>query len=76
MTGDRTEESVPELGVVPWRKSGFSAAHECVVFAELGLRVAVRNSNDSALRTTFISRSEMASWVSGCKAGEFDDLTS
>lgn len=63
-----------------WRKSSFSGnggagGGNCVELAALadgtvGLRRS-RRPEDGALRFT---RAEIAAWVAGCKAGEFDDL--
>jgi hypothetical protein len=57
-----------------WRKSSFSGVNECVVVAEVGQRVAVRNSNAPGAGTLLFTRSQMAAWIDGCKATEFDDL--
>ncbi|MCZ2524125.1 DUF397 domain-containing protein [Streptomyces sp. HB2AG] len=64
-----------------WRKSSFSAGGgncggDCVEVAALpDGRIAVRNSKRPEAGTVFFTRSEMAAWVAGAKAGEFDDLT-
>jgi len=58
-----------------WRKSSFSATAECVVVAEVGGKVALRNSNGLERATLRLSRGGLAAWVAGCRAGEFDDLT-
>lgn len=60
-----------------WRKSSCSdLTGTCVSVAETdnGL-IAVRNSNHPDAGTIFFTRAEMAAWITGCKAGEFDDLT-
>ncbi|GAA2479678.1 hypothetical protein GCM10010406_14860 [Streptomyces thermolineatus] len=38
-------------------------------------RTAVRDSKHPEAGTVFFTRSEIAAWVAGAKAGEFDDLT-
>ncbi|WP_404816257.1 DUF397 domain-containing protein [Streptomyces thermolineatus] len=64
-----------------WRKSSFSTGGgngggDCVEVAALpDGRIAVRNSKRPEAGTVFFTRSEMAAWVAGAKAGEFDDLT-
>ncbi|WP_405613106.1 DUF397 domain-containing protein [Streptomyces sp. NBC_01511] len=37
-------------------------------------RIAVRNSKSPEAGTVFFTRAEMAAWLAGVKAGEFDDL--
>ena len=59
-----------------WRRSTFSGQNgDCVEVAEIGDLILVRNSNRPHVGTLEFTRSEIAAWVSGCKAGEFDDLT-
>jgi hypothetical protein len=58
-----------------WRKSSFSGPGECLIVAELGSEVALRNSNKPGAGTLVFGRGEVAAWVAGCKASEFDDLT-
>lgn len=59
-----------------WRKSTHSGQNgDCVEVAEVGDLILVRNSNSPHGGTLEFTRSELAAWVSGCKAGEFDDLT-
>lgn len=59
-----------------WRKSTFSGQNgDCVEVAEAGDLILVRNSNRPEAGAIEFTRSEIAAWVSGCKAGEFDDLT-
>jgi hypothetical protein len=36
--------------------------------------MAVRNSNHPEAGAVFFTRAEMAAWIQGVKAGEFDDL--
>jgi hypothetical protein len=66
------------LADVVWRKSSFSGdtGGNCVEVAALeDGSVAVRNSKAPEAGTIFFTRAEMAAWVQGCRAGEFDDLT-
>jgi hypothetical protein len=64
-----------EPGSVTWRKSSFSTNGDCVTVGEYGDMIAVRDSKDPEGGTLFFTRSEMAAFVAGVKAGEFDDLT-
>ena len=62
------------LGAASWRKSSFSAGGECVEVADLGQAIAVRNSNRPDAGTVLFTRGEIAAWIKGVQAGEFDDL--
>jgi hypothetical protein len=66
-----------EYQTTQWRKSSFSGVEgECVESALLSDgSIAVRNSKNPAAGTLHFTRAEISSWVRGCKAGEFDDLT-
>lgn len=60
-----------------WRKSSYTDNGTCVEMADLGHGiVGVRDSklgdNSPVLHFT---RAEVAAWLAGSKAGEFDDLT-
>lgn len=73
--------SIDEVyGRVEWRKSSFSGtggngSGNCVEAAALpDGRVAVRNSNAPDAGAVLFTRAEMAAWIEGVKAGEFDDL--
>ncbi|MFC0109245.1 DUF397 domain-containing protein [Kibdelosporangium aridum] len=63
-----------------WRKSSFSGsggagAGNCVEVASLADgTIALRNSNHPDAGVVFFTRAEIAAWIKGCKAGEFDDL--
>jgi len=63
-----------------WRKSSFSGdggkgGGNCVEVAALADgRIAVRNSNHPGAGAVLVTRAEMHAWITGCKAGEFDDL--
>lgn len=72
---DRCDGAV--LAGLAWRKSSVSAGNgQCVECAPLvDGRVAVRNSKAPEAGAVLFTRIEMAAWISGCKAGEFDDLT-
>lgn len=62
-----------------WRKSSFSGSGgsgggNCVEVATLADgTIAVRNSNHPDSGAVIFTRAEMAAWIKGCKAGEFDD---
>lgn len=59
-----------------WRKSTFSDQGACFELAPtVDGRVALRNSNDPAAGTLLFTRAEVAAFVAGCRAGEFDDLS-
>jgi hypothetical protein len=68
------------LARAEWRKSSFSGSGDkgsgnCVEVAELiDGTIAVRNSNRPEAGVVFFTRTEIAAWINGCKAGEFDDL--
>ncbi len=67
-----------ELSTAAWRTSSFSSGYGglCVEVALLGDgRAAVRNSNHPDAGVVLFTRAEMDAWISGVKAGEFDDLT-
>ncbi|MGH3821237.1 MAG: DUF397 domain-containing protein [Pseudonocardiaceae bacterium] len=36
--------------------------------------ISLRNSNHPDTGVVFFTRAEIAAWIKGCKAGEFDDL--
>jgi hypothetical protein len=60
-----------------WRKSSFSSDNggDCVELADLrGGEVGLRDSKHPEQGHLVFTRSEIAAWVAGAKAGEFDDL--
>ena len=57
-----------------WRKSTFSGDYNCVTVADRGDRIAVRDSKRPEDGMLLVTRAEMAAWLAGIKAGEFDDL--
>ena len=59
-----------------WRKSSFSGSSggNCVEIADVADGVLVRNSKRPSDGTVAFTRSELAAWIAGCKAGEFDDI--
>jgi hypothetical protein len=67
----------PDLSKLAWRKSSFSSHNgSCVEVAALNDgRIAVRNSNHRDAGAVLFTRAEMAAFVKGVKASEFDDLT-
>ncbi len=66
------------LTVTHWRTSSFSGNNgTCVEVAALpDGHIAVRNSNRPHDGLVLFTRAEMHAWISGVKAGEFDDLAS
>lgn len=65
-----------QLGPVSWRKSQASnASGDCVEVAVLDSgEIAVRNSRDPHGPALVYTRAEIAAFVAGAQAGEFDDL--
>lgn len=57
-----------------WVKSSFSADREgcCVELAQLDGGIAVRDSQDTTRPALCYTREELAAFVAGVKAGEFD----
>jgi hypothetical protein len=68
--------STPRSAEITWRKSRASnASGECVEVASLpDGQVAVRNSRDPQGPALVYTRAEIAAFLDGAKAGEFDDL--
>lgn len=66
----------PPMTDLTWRKSSYSGANggDCVEIADAGTALLVRNSKRVSAGTIRFTRSEMAAFIAGCKAGEFDDL--
>jgi len=69
------------LAQLAWRTSSFTddgcanGDVTCVQTAAMpDGRVAVRNSNATEAGVVLLTRAEMAAWLQGVKAGEFDDL--
>lgn len=61
---------------VEWQKSSASGGNgECVEFAQVADGVAVRNSKAPTGPALIFTRSEIAAWVDGARAGEFDAYT-
>ena len=73
---DVTEARAHEVGLVSWRKSTASNPNgDCVELALLAAgAVAVRNSRGPDGSVLIYTRAEIAAFVAGVKAGEFDDL--
>ena len=68
------------LAHAEWRKSSFSGSGDkgsanCVEVAALSDgTIALRNSKHPEAGAVSFTRAEIAAWVKGCKAGEFDTL--
>jgi hypothetical protein len=63
----------PKMDALPWFKSSFSAAGNCVEVAHLpGGGVAVRDSKDRAKTPHVYTGSEWEAFLAGAKNGEFD----
>lgn len=73
---DVTEVAADDLGAVAWRKSVASNPNgDCVELALLPAGgVAVRNSRGPHGAALIYTRAEIAAFLAGAKAGEFDDL--
>lgn len=64
-----------ETNANSWRTSSFSVnATACVEVADAGNGVFVRDSKQPDQGHLTFTRAELAAFISGCKAGEFDDL--
>ena len=74
----RNDTTVPAdlLGAVTWRKATASNPRgDCVELARVaGDAVAVRNSRDPHGPALVYTPAEIAAFLTGAKAGEFDDL--
>jgi hypothetical protein len=58
-----------------WRKSSYSTnTGDCVELADAGAEVLLRDSKHPDQGHFSFTRSELAAFVAGAKAGEFDDL--
>jgi hypothetical protein len=69
-----------DLSRVVWRKSSRSplngGSQDCVEVAALGDgRVAVRDSKHPDGAVLWFTHAQLATWISGVKAGDFDNLT-
>jgi hypothetical protein len=63
------------LDDVQWRKSSYSGSDACVAVAKLDDEiVAIRHSKHAEDGILTFTRAEIAAWLAGVKAGEFDDL--
>ena len=71
-----TEAAAPLLGLLSWRKSAASNPNgDCVELAPLPAGgVAMRNSRAPGGTALIYTRAEIAAFLRGAKAGEFDDL--
>lgn len=59
-----------------WRISSYSASNgSCVAVADLGDRVAIRNSNSPDRTMLALSPASVAAFVAACRIAEFDSLT-
>jgi Domain of unknown function (DUF397) len=59
-----------------WRKSSYSSSTNCVEVAPLpDGNIAIRNSKHPTRGVTVFTRDEIAAFLQGAKAGEFDDMT-
>jgi len=65
-----------DLGDLAWRKASASnPAGACVELAALPTgEIAMRNSRNPQAPALIYTRAEIAAFLAGAKAGEFDDL--
>jgi hypothetical protein len=64
-----------DLHSTRWRKSSFSTtASNCVELADVGSAVLMRDSKHPEGGALGFTRAELAAFVAGAKAGEYDDL--
>ncbi len=62
------------MSQLSWQKSSYSGNQaNCVEIAADGEAIRIRESDDPANVVT-TSRSKLAAWIKGVKAGEFDHL--
>jgi hypothetical protein len=65
-----TDQPSPE-----WRKSSFaSEGDDFVEVANTPEGIAVRHSKRPDAKTLLFTKAELAAFIAGCKAGEFDDI--
>jgi hypothetical protein len=58
-----------------WRKSTYSTnSQDCIELAAMGDEILLRDSKNPDQDHFTFTRSELAAFVAGAKAGEFDDL--
>lgn len=57
-----------------WRKSTYSTQGNCIEVADFGETIGVRDSKDPEGPVLHFAPSEIAAFLSGAKAGEFDDF--
>ncbi len=76
MQHSSNDQAAPDLGAVTWRKSRASNPDSASVeVAKLpDGEIAVRNSRDPQGPTLIYTRAEIVAFLSGAKAGEFDNL--
>jgi hypothetical protein len=68
--------TVTDMTGLTWRKSSASAGNgECVELAAFpDGTVGIRDSKDPGGPVLKFTRAEVRAWLSGARAGEFDDL--
>jgi hypothetical protein len=60
---------------IEWRQSSFSTAkRDFVEVADTPEGIAVRHSSQPDGKVLLFTRAEIAAFINGCKAGEFDDI--
>lgn len=57
-----------------WRKASYTVDNNCVELAETDDAILVRNSNQPDAGTLTITPTDLAAFVEGVKAGDYDDL--
>jgi hypothetical protein len=69
------ETKLPNEQKPAWRKSSYSThENDFVEVADTPEGIAIRRSSQPGGKTLLFTRDEIAAFIAGCKAGEFDDI--
>jgi len=65
------------IEVAAWRTSSFSSGGDCVAVAQLpDGTIGIHDSKNPEAGMLRLAPEQMAAWIAGIKAGEYDDLVS